>query len=74
MKQLVTIITLAMLLVVLSTAVSSAGVKTIEPEQFKANFSNACTHVINLFNIRAADSTSHASFYSMVKLPKGRTV
>ncbi len=34
MKQLVTIITLTMLLVGLSAADSSAGVKTIEPEQF----------------------------------------
>ncbi len=74
MKQLVTIITLTILLVGSAAAVSSGGVKTIEPEQFIANLSNASTYLINPFNIRSYDSTTPASFYSMVKLPKGRTV
>ncbi len=75
MKRLLVVITLALLLVVSIEAVSSAGSKIIEPEQFTVYASNTKPYFLDPEALYAnSQSTGAVEFYSNVKLPVGKTI
>ncbi len=75
MKRLLVVITLALLLVVSIVAVSSAGSKIIEPEQFTVYANNTYPYFLDPEALYAnSDSTGGVLFYSNVKLPVGKTI
>ncbi len=74
MKQLICIISLAMLLVGFSITASSAGVKKIEPEQFMVFPSTINPYFIGPTSLYANSSSGGVTFFTIVKLPVGKVI
>ncbi len=71
MKQLIAVISVAMLLVGISVTVSSGGVKKIQSEQFILYPNFTASHTIGPLYLASGSATVGVTFYSMVKLPVG---